>query len=148
MQVTHRITVKAERRVVEELLADAVQVRGKIGILFNIARAALDKPDGVVREVIFPVAGEQTFAKLVKEAAAGAGRRHARIHTVVRASYGSYYRRMLAKPPAPIEFRPNNAAHRPPLGPIEGNRARRGGGRRKLQRLADRGRRVTPPKWR
>src|SRR5271166_2258281 len=58
---------------------------------FNVARAALDKPDGVVREVIFPVAGEQTFEKLVKEAAAGAGQRHARIHTVVRASYGSYY---------------------------------------------------------
>ena len=80
IQVTHRITVKAEKRVVEELLADAVQVRGKIGILFNVARAALDKPDGVVREVIFPVAGEQTFEKLVKEAAAGAGQRHAHPH--------------------------------------------------------------------
>src|SRR5215217_6675655 len=79
IQVTHRITTKAEKRVIEGLLADAVQVRGKAGILFKIAEAALDKPDGVVREVIFPVAGEQTFEKLVKEAAAGGGHRQARI---------------------------------------------------------------------
>src|SRR5271166_4045902 len=96
---------------------------------FNVARAALDKPDGVVREVIFPVAGEQTFEKLVKEAAAGAGQRHARIHTVVRASYGSYYRRMLPKLLAAIEFRANNATHRPLLDAIEVIRAAVDGGR-------------------
>src|SRR5208337_5144741 len=96
---------------------------------FNVARAALDKPDGVVREVIFPVAGEQTFEKLVKEAAAGAGQRHARIHTVVRASYGSYYRRMLPKLLAAIEFRSNNATHRSLLDAIEVIRAAVDGGR-------------------
>lgn len=123
IQITHRITVKAEKRVIEELLADAVQVRGKNGILFDIARAALAKPDGVVREVIFPVAGEATFEKLLKEAAAGGGQRHARIHTVVRASYGSYYRRMLPKLLAALEFRSNNAVHRPLLDAIEVIRA-------------------------
>ena len=33
IQVTHRITVKAERRVIEELVAEAQRVRGKAGIL-------------------------------------------------------------------------------------------------------------------
>jgi TnpA family transposase len=148
IQVTHRITVKAEKRVVEELLADAGQVRGKIGILFNIARAALDKPDGVVREVIFPVAGEQTFEKLVKEAAAGAGQRHARIHTVVRASYGSYYRRMLPKLLAAIEFRSNNATHRPLLDALEVIRAAVDDGRQyyELDEIAVDG--VIRAKWR
>ena len=148
IQVTHRITVKAEKRVVEELLADAVQVRGKIGILFNVARAALNMPDGVVREVIFPVAGEQTFEKLVKEAAASAGQRHARIHTVVRASYGSYYRRMLPKLLAAIEFRSNNATHRPLLDAIEVIRAAVNGGRQyyELDEIAVED--VIRPKWR
>jgi hypothetical protein len=41
IQVTHRITVKAERRVIEELVADAQQVCGKAGILFRVAEAAV-----------------------------------------------------------------------------------------------------------
>ncbi|WP_336975178.1 DUF4158 domain-containing protein [Sphingobium aromaticiconvertens] len=39
IQITHRITVKAERRVVTELLEEAKAVRGKTGILFK-GRAA------------------------------------------------------------------------------------------------------------
>ena len=41
IQVTHRITVKAERRVVEELVEEAREVRGKAGILFKVAEAAV-----------------------------------------------------------------------------------------------------------
>jgi hypothetical protein len=41
IQVTHRITVKAERRVVEELIEEAREVRGKAGILFKVAEAAV-----------------------------------------------------------------------------------------------------------
>ena len=36
IQVTHRITVKAERRVVDELVEEAREVRGKAGILFRV----------------------------------------------------------------------------------------------------------------
>ena len=146
IQVTHRITTRAEKRVIEGLLADAVQVRGKAGILFKIAEAALDKPDGVVREVIFPVAGEQTFEKLVKEAAAGGGHRQARIHAVVRASYGSYYRRMLPKLLAALEFRSNNATHRPLLDAIAAIRTAADGRRyHDLSEIAVEG--VIRPKW-
>ena len=129
IQITHRITVKAEKRVMEELLADATRVRGKAGILFDVARAALDEPDGTVRDVIFPVAGPETFERLVKEAAASGGARSARIHTAVRASYGSYYRRMLPRLLAALDFRSNNAVHRPLLDAIEVIRAAAGGGR-------------------
>ena len=41
IQVTHRITVKAERRVVEELVEEAREVRGKAGILFGSPRPRL-----------------------------------------------------------------------------------------------------------
>ena len=44
IQVTHRITVKAERRVVEELVEEAREVRGKAGILFRVAEAAVGQP--------------------------------------------------------------------------------------------------------
>jgi hypothetical protein len=83
--ITHRITVRAERKVAAELIEEARTVRGKAGILFKVASAVTEAPDGVVREVIFPVVDERTFHALVKEAIAAGT-------TPVRASYGSYYR--------------------------------------------------------
>ena len=115
LEITHRITVRAERRVVEELLDEYRQVRGKTGILFRVAEAAVSNPEGIVREVIFPVAGEQTFEDLVKEYRTSGTQQNRRIHTVIRASYGSYYRRMLPKLLSALEFRSNNATHRPLL---------------------------------
>lgn len=69
-------------------------VRGKAGILFKVATAVTQAPDGVVREVVFPVVDERTFQAL-KEAIASGTTPSRRIHTAVRASYGSYDQRMM-----------------------------------------------------
>jgi hypothetical protein len=45
----------------------AVEVRGKADILFRAAEAALGPPEGVVREVIFPAAGQGTLEALARE---------------------------------------------------------------------------------
>jgi hypothetical protein len=118
IQITHRITVRAERRVTADILTDFQQVRGKAGILFRIAVAALDNPDGAVRDVIFPVADEQTFQSLVKEQRAGATYQQ-RIHTIIRSSYSSHHRRMLPKLLDVLEFRSNNAVFRPLIDALE-----------------------------
>jgi TnpA family transposase len=148
IQVTHRITVKAERRVIEELVAEAQQVRGKAGILFRVAEAAVGQPDGVVREVIFPVAGEQTFEALVREAKALGTPQSRRVHTAVRASYGSYYRRMMPRLLAALDFRSNNGAHRPLLDALATIRRAAGDGRQyfSADEIAIEG--VVRPKWR
>ena len=44
--------------------------RRQAGLLFQIAEAAVAQPDGTVREVLFPVVGEQTLRDLVREAKA------------------------------------------------------------------------------
>jgi hypothetical protein len=117
-EITHRITVRAERRVTAEILSDFQHVRGKAGILFRIAAAALENPDGAVRDVIFPIADEQTFENLVKEQRAGETYQQ-RIHTVIRSSYSSHYRRMLPKLLDVLELRSNNAVYRPLLDAID-----------------------------
>jgi hypothetical protein len=104
--------------VTAEILNDFQHVRGKAGILLRIAVAALDNPDGAVRDVIFPVADEQTFENLIKEQRAGASYRQ-RIHTIVRSSYSSHYRRMLPKLLNVLEFRSNNAVYRPLIDALE-----------------------------
>ncbi len=148
IQVTHRITVKAERRVLEELMAEAAEVRGKAGILFRVAEAAVGRPEGVVREVIFPVAGEHTFEALVREARALGTPHSRRVHTAVRASYGSYYRRMMPRLLAALDFRSNNGAHRPLLDALDAIRRAEGEGRQyfRADEVAVEG--VIRPKWR
>ena len=148
IQVTHRITVKAERRVVDELVEEAREVRGKAGILFRVVEAASGSPEGVVREVIFPVIGTQTFEALVREARALGAPQSRRVHTAVRASYGSYYRRMMPKLLAALEFRSNNGTHRPLLDALDAIRRAEGEGRQffKADEVTIEG--VIRPKWR
>src|SRR3954469_20096152 len=148
IQVTHRITVKAERRVVDELVEEAREVRGKAGILFRVVEAASGSPEGVVREVIFPVIGEQTLEALVREARALGTPQSRRVHTAVRAAYGSYYRRMMPKLLAALDFRSNNGAHRPLLDALDAIRRAEGEGRQYFcaDEIAVEG--VIRPKWR
>jgi hypothetical protein len=71
IQLVHRINARAEQRVEGELLADLKRVAGKHGILFRMAEAAIEHPDGIVREVLWPAAGgEYVLRELVREAKA------------------------------------------------------------------------------
>jgi hypothetical protein len=148
IQVTHRITVRAERRVIDELVEEAREVRGKAGILFRVVEAASGSPEGVVRDVILPVIGKQTFEALVREAQALGTPQSRRVHTAVRASYGSYYRRMMPKLLAALDFRSNNGTHRPLLDALDAIRRAEGEGRQffKAEELTIEG--VIRPKWR
>jgi TnpA family transposase len=123
-------------------------VRGKAGILFRVAEAAVGRPEGVVREVIFPAAGQGTLEALVREARALGTPQARRVHTAVRASYGSYYRRMMPRLLAALDFRSNNGAHRPLLGALDAIRRAEGEGRQyfRADEVAVEG--VIRPKWR
>jgi hypothetical protein len=67
IETIHHIGARAERKVDRELLEDVKRVTGKQNLLFEIADATLGKPDGIVREVVYPVVGEETLRDLVKE---------------------------------------------------------------------------------
>jgi hypothetical protein len=60
IQIVHRISVRAEKQVVDELVGDLPQVHGKPTLRFTMAAAALEQPEGVVREVLSPVVSEHT----------------------------------------------------------------------------------------
>ena len=65
----HRIGARAERRVEKELIGELAGVPGKRGILRRMVTAALEDPDGTVREVVFPAVpgGEKTLRDLARE---------------------------------------------------------------------------------
>jgi TnpA family transposase len=113
LDVVHKIGTRAERRVETELRNDLRRVRGKEGILFRLAEAAVEHPDDTVRTALFPVVAEATLRELVREAKATDTAFRSRVRTVLRSSYSTYYRRMLPRLLATLEFRSNNSSHQP-----------------------------------
>jgi hypothetical protein len=117
--LVHKVNATAERRVERTLTDDLKRVRGKQGILFRLAAAAVDQPDETVRRALFPVVGEGTLRDLVREAEANELAFRARVRTVLRGSYSGHYRRMLGPLLAALRFRSNNAAFRPVIDALD-----------------------------
>jgi hypothetical protein len=95
LQVVHRLGATAERRVERELIGELKRVAGKNTLLCQLAETALAHPDGIIREVLFPVVDEQTLADLVKEFKATGPAYRQQVSTVMRASYSHHYRRVM-----------------------------------------------------
>jgi TnpA family transposase len=119
IETIHHIGARAERKVERELLDDLKRVTGKQNLLFELADATLAQPDGVVRDVVFPVVGEQTLRDLVKEWKATGPTYRTTLRTVIRNSYQGHYRRMVPKLLVALEFRSNNERHRPVMQALE-----------------------------
>ncbi|WP_394893842.1 hypothetical protein ACG873_02000 [Mesorhizobium sp. AaZ16] len=115
VETIHKIGVRSKRKVVAGIARDIEKVYGKERLLIDIAGAAIEAPGGRVCDVIFPVAGKEKLAAIVKEYRAK-GTLERRIYQVMRGSYAGHYRRILPKLLSVLEFRSNNAVHRPVLG--------------------------------
>ena len=113
IQIIHRIGATAERRVERELIGTLKQVSGKNTLLCRLAETALANPDGIIREVLFPVVDEQTLADLVKELKSTGQAYRQHVSTVMRASYSHHYRRVIPALLQALEFRSNNQMHQP-----------------------------------
>lgn len=119
IQIIHRIGVRAERKIDKEILNDLRRVSNKYGILFNMAQTAIEHPEGIIKDVLYPVVNEQTLKDLVKEFKHTGPAYREKIHTVIRASYGSHYRRIVPEILSILDFRSNNDIHRPVILTLE-----------------------------
>ena len=119
IQIIKRLGTRAERRINQELLNDFKQVTGKTNLLFRIAEAALEQPSGVIQNVIYPIASQQTLKDLVKEYKTTGLAYRQRVHTVIRSSFASHYRRMIPQLLKVLDFRSNNVLHRPVIKALE-----------------------------
>ncbi len=119
IQIIHRIGVRAEKRIDKELLADFKIVAGKTNLLFRMAEVAIEHPDGIIEKVVYPVVSKQTLTDLVKEYKSTGNAYRQRVHTVMRSSYASHYRRMVPQLLSALEFCSNNDIHRPVIQALE-----------------------------
>jgi TnpA family transposase len=113
IETVHHIGARAEHRVERELLEDLKRVGGKQALLYRMAGAAVENPDGTVRDVIYPAVGERTLHDLVREAKATGPTYRTTLRATIRGSYRGHYRRAVLDLLAALDFRSNNEAHRP-----------------------------------
>lgn len=118
IHIAQQIGTHAETKVEAELLRQLRKVKGKTSLLFKIAGAARAKPDGVVKEVIYPVVPANVLDDLIKEAAAEGNFDH-QVRLVTRNSYGKHYRRAVPLLLEALKFASNNETYRPIMHALE-----------------------------
>jgi hypothetical protein len=64
LQLVNRLERRSRKRVTEEVVAKAQSSGNHDKILYQIALAALAEPEGLVKDVIYPIAGEETLEQL------------------------------------------------------------------------------------
>jgi hypothetical protein len=67
LRVVHAIGAQADRQVTKQLVAEFRRVHGKENLLFRVAEASAARPDETVRQVVFPVLGEDNLQNLIAE---------------------------------------------------------------------------------
>ncbi|PRP68684.1 DDE transposase [Chromobacterium amazonense] len=113
MQVIHNLGARAEKKIDKKQFAAFKKVRGKAKLLFKLAEATVNQPEGVVKEVIYPVVAQKTLQEIIAEFQALGLDFEREVQETIRASYSNHYRRMLSPVLDTLEFRSNNALHRP-----------------------------------
>ena len=119
IKIIQRIDSRAEKKINTELVNDFKAVTGKTNLLFRIAEVAVAEPNGVIEKVIYPVVSQKTLRDLVAEYKATGTAYRQRVHTVVRNSFASHYRRMIPQLLEALEFCSNNDIHRPVIQALE-----------------------------
>lgn len=96
LQIIHRIQTRSRRVVITGIARDIERVHGKDRLLFDIAQAAVEDPEGRVIDGIFPMAGVPKLKAVIGEHRAR-GTPDKRIQTVTLGSNAGHFCRMLPK---------------------------------------------------
>lgn len=113
LQLIHTISTRAEKKIDKKQFAAFKKVRGKARLLYKVAEATVDRPDGVVKEVVYPVVSQKTLKELVAEFEMLSTDVEREVQETMRSTYSHYYRGVLMPALDALRFRSNNAMHRP-----------------------------------
>jgi len=119
LQLVRRVEKKADKSMEREIVKEIKKVYGKRRILFKVAKAVTTSPDGIVREVVFPVVGESVFKRLVDELGEIETRYDLTRTRTMKKKYGVHYRRMMKPILDTLVFRANNPAYQPVIKGLE-----------------------------
>jgi TnpA family transposase len=110
--VIKRMGDKAKKQVDNQMLRELKKVRGKRHILYDVAKASVERPHGIINQVIYPIADENTLQQIVTEYQLE-GSYEDQTQLKMRQSYARHYRRMVPFIFKSLAFHTNNEHHRP-----------------------------------
>ena len=64
LQVIHNLGARAEKKIDKKQFVAFKKIRGKTRLLFKLAEATVDQPEGIVKEVVYPVVPKKTLEEL------------------------------------------------------------------------------------
>jgi hypothetical protein len=108
IEIVHRLDSKTEQQLDRELLRDIKKVEGKVQILFRVAEAVIEEPDGKIRDVIFSRVKEEVFQNLVAEFKSSGPQYRILHQSLMRQKYAHHYRQMLPVVLENLTFRSEN----------------------------------------
>jgi hypothetical protein len=108
IDIVHRVDVRSDNQLNRELIENLRHVDGKMQILSRIAEAVVTRPDGIIREVLFPAVKEETFHDLVEEFRHSGPQYRLIKQTLMRNKFVRHYRRMLPMLLENVSFRSEN----------------------------------------
>jgi hypothetical protein len=120
-----RINARADTVVTGEFVAELKRVSGKENILFKMTGAALEGPDKIVSEVIYPAVpgGVNTLEALWQEYHSKGSTYRQHRQRVFKASYTNHYRSGLIQIIEALEFGSTNTAHAPMMTALTADQA-------------------------
>jgi TnpA family transposase len=118
IDLIHRLGIRAEHKVEKGVLREIKRVQGKQRLLYELAEVAVEQPEGLVKDVIYPVASEQTLRNVIAEFKA-TGAYDQQVRRKMRSSYGQHYRRMVPAILRLLTFRSNNEQHQPLIAALD-----------------------------
>jgi hypothetical protein len=125
LQVIHHLGTRAEKKIDQRHFAQFKKARGKARLLFKLAEATVDQPEGIIKEVVYPVVGQKTLRELVAEFKAMGFDFDREVQERMRSSYGHHYRRMLMPVLDTLTFQSSNRRHRSVIEALEALKANR-----------------------
>jgi hypothetical protein len=148
LQLIHNLGTRAEKKIDKKQFAAFKKVRGKARLLFKLAEATVDQPEGVIKDVVYPVVSQNTLKELVSEFEAMGLDFEREVQETMRSSYGRHYRSMLAPVLDALTFRSNNTVHRPAIDALAVLQANRDSKRQYYEADEVPLEGVVPKKWR
>lgn len=119
VETVHKMNKKAESKI-ETSLGEALQkAPHKIAKLYQMAKAAVAAPEGIVNEVIYPAAPEKWLLTLIREIESNGPGYRGKVRTALHRSYQAHYRRMLPELLNSLKFQCTNTQHQPVMQAIE-----------------------------
>ena len=118
VETIHKMGKTAANRI-ETSIGKALQkAAGKMAKLYQMAKAAVESPKGIIEEVIFPAAPEKWLMTLIQEVEQGSAYK-GKVRRSLQRSYRFHYRRMVPELLNILEFRCTNVKHQPVMQALE-----------------------------